>query len=317
MTSTYLDLARNLISFRTVSTDPAFQKDLLSLVSWLSQEFESHSFSVEHLTHKLINPTILATYSKNPSLPTILIYGHYDTQPAQISDGWDSDPFSLVEKNGRLYGRGIVDNKGQTAIHIASVFDLIAEGNLKYNIKFLLEGNEETGNDVLPEVLQQHKAKLAADHVIVSDGEAYASNPTLEVSLRGGFNATLKYQTANTNVHSGIYGGAIPNAAHELSKLLSKIYDPNNSVSIPGFYDSVDPITPEQLSSNSQKDSSHLLNNISSESLLCEPTYDFFTQTGLRPTIQVTGIKSGYIDPGYANIVPANAEARSLASTTL
>jgi acetylornithine deacetylase/succinyl-diaminopimelate desuccinylase-like protein len=189
---------------------------------------------------------------------------------------------------------------------------LIKEKKLKYNIKFLIEGNEETSNPDLAELMNQNKDKLKTDHVLVSDGEIVGDRPTIDISLRGGLNLALKFTTAKNNLHSGIYGGAVPSAPWELVKFLSLIYDDEQRITIPGYYQNVDPITPEQVSNNLsiQSEAEKLLKHAGVKTLLSEPNTDFFTQTGLRPTIQITGLKSGYIDSGFANIVPATAEAK-------
>lgn len=303
MTQTYHELVTKLVSYKSISTDPAFQPEITNLVTWLSAELKSRGFTLTIFRGKTTNPVILASYTSHP---TTLVYGHYDVQPAQKADGWTTDPFVLSNRAGRLWGRGVVDNKGQVAIHIATVFDLITANKLTHNVKFLIEGNEETANPDLIQLMLANKNLLKSDYILVSDGEIVGDTPTVETSLRGGFNLTLTYTTATTNVHSGLYGGAIPNAAYELTKLLSTLYDSSNVCTVPGFYDSVDPIAAPRTT----LDSKPLLANVGVKQLLTEPGFDFFIQTGLRPTIQITGIKSGYIDSGYANIIPAEAEAR-------
>ena len=309
---TYKNLLKKFVSFKSISTDPKFEGELEKTAQWLLASFKKNKFKAKLLRSSEANPVVFASYNVSPEAETVIIYGHYDVQPAEISDGWASDPFNLFESRGRLFARGVVDNKGQIITHVATVFDLIKENKLKLNVKFLIEGNEETGNDSLSKLMEKHKGELKCDFVLVSDGELASNNPTIEVSLRGGFNCTLTYITGMNNVHSGLFGGGIPNSAMELSKLLSKIYNVNNSVTFKEFYNGVDKITPEQLNNNKKllSEAGDLRKLAGVKSLLTEKGYDFFTQTGLRPTIQITGLKSGYIDQGYANIVPAVAEAR-------
>lgn len=300
------------ISFKSVSTNAAFLPEINKTASWLSDMFQKHGFKVELLKDKRCNPVVLASYCPDKSKETVLLYGHYDVQPAKQTDGWSSDPFTIVERNKRLVARGIVDNKGQTFIHIFTILKLIKENNLKYNVKFLIEGNEETSNPAMADLIEKNKAKLATDYILISDGEITPSTPTIEYSLRGGFNAKLVYTTAKNNMHSGIYGGAVPNPINELSKLLAKIYDAANTVTIAGFYDGVDDITNLQRKDNKKLmlDVQGMLDNTGVKKLVMEKGMDFHTQTGLRPTIQFSGIKGGYIEEGYANIVPAWAEVR-------
>lgn len=293
----YLELLTKLVSFKSISTDPAYQSEITKLVKWLTAEFKAHGFTTQILQGPTANLVIFASYVHNPTFPSVLIYGHYDVQPAKKNDGWNSDPFTIKTKNGRLYGRGVVDDKGQIAIHIATVFDLILQGKLAYNIKFLIEGNEETANPDLPELLKSHKSELACDYVLVSDGEIINDRPTIDASLRGGFNVKVTYTTANTNLHSGIYGGAIPNAAFELAKFVSHLKP---------FTQDVDPITSDQISNNKS-----IPVDLKSVGVKAQfGTHDFYSQTGLNPSIEITGFKSGYIDSGFANIVPSSAEVR-------
>jgi acetylornithine deacetylase/succinyl-diaminopimelate desuccinylase-like protein len=153
-------------------------------------------------------------------METVLVYGHYDVQPAAKSDGWASDPFTLTERKGRLYGRGVVDNKGQNLIHVFTVCELIKEKKLAYNVKFMIEGNEETANPDMEALVKKHKKLLKSDTIVISDGEIPGSTPTLDASLRGGFNVTVKVRTGKNNLHSGLSGGVAP---RELSPELSQI----------------------------------------------------------------------------------------------
>lgn len=308
----YKKLLSEYVALKSISTDKAFVPEIQKTVSKLSDLFKNNGFMVDILKGPNSNPVVLASHTVSKDLETVLVYGHYDVQPAAKEDGWSSDPFTLSEKNGRLIGRGVVDNKGQFLIHVYTVLELIKQNKLKYNVKFLIEGNEETANEDMGKLIAKNKAKMTCDYVMISDGELASGRPVVEYSLRGGFNLTLKYTTAKTNLHSGIFGGTIPNAAFELSKFLSKLHDSKNKVTVPGFYEGVDKITKEQVASNKKllKNKKEVFELSGAKALLMESGMDFYTQTGLRPTLQITGIKTGYIGDGYANIVPATAEAR-------
>ncbi|MEA3357044.1 MAG: M20/M25/M40 family metallo-hydrolase [Patescibacteria group bacterium] len=308
----YKQKLQKFIGIKSVSTDSKYQPEINKTVNWLKTLLKKSGFSVKTLKGPKTNPIIFGSYNKSSSTETILIYGHYDVQPASKDEGWTYDPFKMTEKNGRLLGRGVVDNKGQVLIHIHTITNLIKSGKLKYNIKFIIEGNEETGNEDFSKIIKDNKELLKCDHVVVSDGEITNDQPTIDAAFRGGSNLTVTFKTAKTSLHSGIYGGAIPNAAHELSKLIAKFYDDNNKVTIPGFYKDVDKVTKEELANN--KSISFSLKELKKmtgvKQLLTEPRYDFYTQVGLRPMITVTGLKSGYIGEGYNNIVVNTAEAR-------
>ena len=308
----YINLLKEFVSYKSISTDSAYKKDIQKTVDWLQGLFKDAGFETETYSGKTCNPVVYANYKLNPKAKTVLVYGHYDVQPAQKEDGWDSDPFTLTESSNRLIARGVVDNKGQVLTHIYTVIKLIKEGKLAYNVKFLVEGNEETANEDMPAIVKKHKAKLKANHIVVSDGEIAGDSPVIEYSLRGGFNTKLTYISGKNNLHTGIYGGTVPNAAYELSKFISKLYDPQGKIAIPGFYNDVDAVTKEQEAANKKLVSSNksIQELAGVKKLYLGKGENFYTKACLMPTIEITGIKSGYIGEGYANIIPCQAEVR-------
>ncbi|HET7098758.1 MAG TPA: M20/M25/M40 family metallo-hydrolase [Patescibacteria group bacterium] len=309
----YKKLLKEFVAFKSVSTDPKFLPEIGKTVEWLKNLLTKNGFMVEIWKGKSCNSVVFAqqTFTDN-SLPTLLIYGHYDVQPAEKSDGWKSEPFDLVEEKGKLIGRGAADNKGQILAHIVTAINLLKDKKLAYNVKFLIEGNEETSNPDLAVLMKVNKKKLACDILMVSDGELTNDKPTIEISLRGGFNCTLNFKTGKNNLHSGLAGGAVPNAAIELNKFLGKLYMPDGSISFKDFYKNIDRVDKSQLENNKklQSEAKNISKLMGVKTLLLQKSKDFFTQTGLNSTIQITGIKTGYIDTGYANIVPAEAEVR-------
>ncbi|MFH1648345.1 MAG: M20/M25/M40 family metallo-hydrolase, partial [Patescibacteria group bacterium] len=233
-------------------------------------------------------------------------------QPADKKDGWDSDPFEVVEKDGRLVARGIEDNKGQVLVHIFTIGELIKEGKLKKNVKFFIEGNEETANAEIVDVIRENQELLRCNYVLISDGEISNENPAIDVSFRGGVNMKVILETAKNDVHSGLFGGAFPNAAMELSTLISKFYDTNNRIAIDGFYKDVQEPTKEELDNNAsiEFDLEKIKKDTGIKALKMEKDLDFYTQTGLLPMLTVTGFKSGFIGEGFNNIVPCRAECK-------
>lgn len=308
----YKKLLGEYIAFKSISTDDAYKHEMLKTASWLIETLQNYGFKTKLLKGKFCNPIVFAEYVVNKKFETVLIYGHYDVQPAEKTDGWKADPFILADTGKKLVARGVVDNKGQNLIHIIAIGELIKQGKLKYNIKFMIEGNEETANPDIPTIVAKNKKLLQSDYIMISDGEIQGNSPTIEASLRGGFSMTVTYTTGKTNLHSGLFGGAIPNAAHELTKLVASLYDKNNKVVVPGFYDGLNNI--DNVTKNAHiklhGNGKHIVKLAGVQTLCTEKGCDFYTQTGLRPTIQATGIKTGYIGDGYANIVPAMAEAR-------
>ena len=259
----YLKMLGEFVSFKTVSTDSSFQKDMGKAVSWLTRLFKANSFKVTIITGKSHNPIIIAKYTTNQKLKTILVYGHYDVQPADKEDGWKSDPFTLIKRADKYIARGVIDNKGQVLAHMSAVFEAIKNDTLAYNVTFIIEGNEESGNPSLSGIIKKNKKLLDCDLVIISDGEMKGMNPTLDVSFRGGGNMRVVYETHSNDRHSGLFGGLVPNPALELSRMLSKI-ETGNDISF----------------------------------------------GGLRQTIEISGLTSGYTGSGFKNIIPGKAEAR-------
>lgn len=309
--NTYKKLLSEFITHKSVSTDPQFQAGIQSTAEYLHEIFTSAGFESE-IVENYDNPVVLARFEANPKAQTVLVYGHYDVQPAELEDGWDSNPFELTETEDKLIARGTIDNKGQIMIHIATVLDLIKKNELKYNATFMIEGNEETGSPNLEQFVHDYKEKLTSDYILISDGEIVGNHPILEVGFRGVMNATLEFRTAVTELHSGLVGGSVPNAAHEMSRFLAGLHKDLNKVQIPGFYDDVQEPTQEQLDNNRTIPftSEDYLNITGTKYYFTESDYDIYTQTGLRPSLEVTGLHSGYTGVGYKNGVPPTAVAK-------
>lgn len=305
----FTQLLQEYIGFRSVSTDPAFASQIEAQVKWLTTLLGKNGFNVRILRGPATNPVVFAEYHQSNKLETKLIYGHYDVQPAATSDGWKNDPFILREENGRYIGRGVVDNKGQNLIHIFNAIKLIKSNNLGCNLKFLIEGNEETGNPDLANMVLEHEELLQCDTIIISDGEILGDTPTIEESLRGGGNLTLTFKSTENDLHSGLYGSGVPSSVKELVAFLSKMLPTNGHVTIPGFYDDVDQITPEQFERN--KKLFQLENPLkagTAKKLIGK--YDFHTMVGIWPAMEISGIQSGYVGEGYKNIIPGEATVK-------
>ncbi len=306
MLDEYEKVAAQLVALKSVSADPSCKEDIKKTAEFLKELLASYGFDVK-LIDGYGNPFVLGSYMVNPKLETCLIYGHYDVQPADKEDGWDSDPFTLTEKNGRYYGRGIMDDKCQFLIHVLTIGKLIKEKKLNYNIKFLFEGEEELGSPHIEQFVKDYTKELVCDFVMLSDGEMITDKPTLELGNRGIVNMTVTIKTSDLDLHSGIYGGASPNANHELAKLIAGLFDKNNRLTIPGFYDDVEGI---EEGYKIPFDLEEYKNNTGTRALLTEPEYDFFTQTGLRPSLTVTGMYGGYIKEGHKTTIPPQATAK-------
>jgi acetylornithine deacetylase/succinyl-diaminopimelate desuccinylase-like protein len=311
MLDQYKKLLQEAVRLQSVSTSSQYQEQIKQMVAWYKNLFEQNQFSVK-VIEGYDNPIILASYAADPSYKTVLIYGHYDVQPASKDEGWDNEPFELAERDGRLIARGAIDNKGQVLAHLVNVFELLKGKNLRYNVKFMIEGNEETGSPHLEGFIQDNQELLKTDFVMISDGEISGGVPNLEVAFRGGFNSALTISVGTQDLHSGLYGSAAPNAIHELSKVVASLHDSENKIAIPGFYDNVLPVTKEILDNNktipfSQEEYQRITTR---KAMLAQDNYDFYTQTGLLPAIEVSGIQAGYMGQGYRNAIPGQASAK-------
>lgn len=300
----YLSLVKEYVSFRSISTiDSA--GEINKTVNWLNQLFQSNGFSSE-IIKGFDNPVIITEKVIDPTFPTVLIYGHYDVQPASKSE-WGNDPFRVRNENGKLYARGIVDNKGQMLVHLVSVLQLLKENRLKYNIKFLVEGNEETGSPNIGKLLQKYRSKLKSDFILVSDSALLKNHPTIEMSLRGVFNTTLTLKTSNKDLHSGLFGGAVPNSAYVASEFISRLKNEAGLINIDGFYDKVE--EPSKVNLELTKKIPFNINEFTkltgTKASILEDGYNIYSQVGLRPTMEVTGLESGYTGVGYRNSIPS------------
>jgi acetylornithine deacetylase/succinyl-diaminopimelate desuccinylase-like protein len=303
--SEYKSLFKQFLAFKSVSTDPNRKKEIEACVDFLRELFVSNDFQIKIIREEDTNPILYTSKIINHLYKTILIYGHYDVQPALIEDGWEHDPFQLREQNGRLSGRGAIDNKGQLLVHIYNVFELMKAGKLLYNIIFLIEGNEETGSARLHSIIKENKAHLNSDLILISDGTLSSSNPVIEISLRGHAGGILKLNTANSNVHSGIYGNSIPNANHELTKLIGKMFGKKDKINIPLFNTK---ITEKAVYDRNSKD--EIRRKLGLKETFIPTRNNFHSFNGLAPALIVTGIKGGYIEAGFSNIVSNEAEAK-------
>lgn len=306
----FLELLKEYVSFESVSTDRSFRPQIKKQVDWLKNLFEKKHFKVTILKGEKTNPVVFAEYHVADDLPTTMVYGHYDVQPAEIRDGWGHDPFCLYETtDGRVSGRGVVDNKGQNLIHMYTAFKLISEDRLGCNLKFLIEGNEETMNDELAGLIEANRELLSCDEIIVSDGEILGDTPTIEESLRGGGNLTLTFKTAENDLHSGLYGSGVPSAIKEMVAFLAKTLKTNGTVVMTDFYKSVDNITQEQTIRNEKLTEIDNPEKSGVVKSLIGP-HDFHTMVGLWPAVEISGITSGYAGIGYKNIIPGLATAK-------
>lgn len=283
-------------------------------------EFVAASLRVAGLENIEIIPTaghplVYADWLHAPGKPTVLCYGHYDVQPPDPLDEWVTPPFEPTVRNGNVYARGSADDKGQMYSQIKAVEALQAvNGTLPVNLKFLIEGEEEVGGESIAKYVAENAAKLKADVALVSDTELYAEGiPTLCIGLRGLIYTEIEARGPSRDLHSGLYGGAAPNAVFGLVELLSKLKDAGGHIRIPGMYDDVRPPSPAEKHSWSIlpfDEKEFLKNEVGSSRLTGEPGYSVFERTWARPTLEVHGIAGGFTAAGAKTVIPAKATAK-------
>jgi acetylornithine deacetylase/succinyl-diaminopimelate desuccinylase-like protein len=261
------------------------------------------------------HPLVYADWLHAPGKPTVLCYGHFDVQPPDPLELWESPPFEPAERNGNLYARGSADDKGQVFSHIKAMEAIKAiYGRVPVNVKFLIEGEEEVGGLSVAEYVAANPAKLKADVALVSDTEMYAPGlPTLNIGLRGLVYMEIEARGPMRDLHSGLYGGAAPNAVFGLIELLSKAKDANGHIQIPGIYDDVESPSAEEKESWIHlpfDEDEYLKTEVGSTELTGEPGYSVFERTWARPTFEVHGIAGGFTGAGAKTVIPAKATAK-------
>jgi acetylornithine deacetylase/succinyl-diaminopimelate desuccinylase-like protein len=261
------------------------------------------------------HPLVYADWLHAPGKPTVLCYGHFDVQPPDPLELWESPPFEPAERNGNLYARGSADDKGQMFSHIKAMEAIKAiYGRVPVNVKFLIEGEEEVGGLSVAEYVAANPAKLSADVALVSDTEMYAPGlPTLNIGLRGLVYMEIESRGPMRDLHSGLYGGAAPNAVFGLIELLSRAKDANGHIQIPGIYADVEAPSPEEKASWEHlpfDEDEYLKTEVGSTELTGEPGYSVFERTWARPTFEVHGIAGGFTGAGAKTVIPAKAVAK-------
>lgn len=306
---TFIQLLQKYVGYPSISTDSRFAKEVKNVQAFLVALFKENGFDMAYsVSIGEKNSGVIAKCTIDPKAETVLVYGHYDVQPVD-NNGWKAGPFEVYEEDGRLYGRGIMDNKGQLAMHMATIFDLLKAGSLKYNVTFFIEGGEEISSPDIVEFVENHEVALGCDYVLISDGELLAGEkPVIEASLRGCINFRLDFSTAPSDQHSGTYGGILPSALTEMAKLVPNIL-PHN---IKGFLHNVEEPDDKIVKGLIAVEENEVLKVTQAKELV---RYNYWShlpievQIGFMPSITVTGFSGGYVGEGSRNSVPSKAYA--------
>lgn len=303
---------KNFVAFPSVSTDPAFKQSLNLCRLFLEEHLRELGVAARRLSTGGV-PAIYAHVPGPRGSPTLLIYGHYDVQPALREDGWDTDPFVMTESDGRWYARGVADNKGPCLALLKAVQCCIKGGGLPVGVKLLIEGEEEMASKNLERCIDDNKALLKADSVLISDSLWIApETPSLCYGLRGIIYAFIRVRGPAVDLHSGVHGGVVANPHVKLAHLLSGMVRPDGSVALEGFYDGVKPLSEDERKQFGRVplEVEEYRQRLGVEELLVEDKVSLLARRWAEPTLEVHGITGGYTGPGAKTIVPAYAEAK-------
>ena len=332
----FVEELKALLRIPSISTDPARVGDVRRAAQFCAEELrrigmqgvrlietsEIESMVAEArgparlVPARLGHPLVYAEWMGAQGRPTVLCYGHYDVQPAEPMEEWKSPPFEPTERDGNLYARGAVDDKGQMWMHVKALESLMAagDGKLPVNVRVILEGEEEVGGEGIARFVREHGEELKADVALVSDTEMFAPElPTLCVGLRGMIYTEIEARGARSDLHSGMYGGAAPNPFVALAQIIAKLKDEEGRILIPGIYDRVQAPTEEELKAWRAlpfEEEVYRVAEVGSKELTGEPGYSVLERTWARPTLDVHGMPGGFTGAGAKTVIPARAVAK-------
>jgi len=315
----YLKQLIELLKIPSISADPSYTADVRKASVWVGNSLKEAGCDNIEIIATPGHPIVYAEKILNADFPTVLVYGHYDVQPPDPIELWDSPPFEPVIKKtpihpeGAIFARGACDDKGQMFMHIKAIELLLENNKLDCNVKFMIEGEEEVGSDNLEKFIKENKEKLKSDIILISDtGIGNVKKPAITTGLRGLSYMEVMVQGPNRDLHSGLYGGTVANPINILSKMIASLHDEKNRVVIPGFYDKVEEISmsdrKEMNTFNS--DDEEFIASIGIDATYGEEGYTTHERKSIRPTLDVNGVWGGYTGAGAKTVIPSKAFAK-------
>lgn len=302
-----------LLRIPSVSTDPAYREDVLRCADWLAAHLREIGMKPEVMPTAGY-PVVYAEHIVDPALPTVLIYGHYDVQPPEPLELWTTPAFEPTLRDGNIYARGATDDKGQFFSHIKGLeAHLKVSGQPPVNVKVLIEGEEEIGSPNLRPFLEANRERLACDAVLISDTSMHApGRPAVMVGLRGLAYVEVSVRGPSHDLHSGLYGGAVPNPINALAQMIARLHDADGRVAIPGFYDNVHELSDDERAALRAlaQDERAFCDEVGIPLSTGEQGYDHLERTTTRPTLDCNGIWGGYIGSGAKTVLPSEAHAK-------
>ena len=309
----FLDELFELLRIPSVSTAPKFKNDVRRAAEFVRQKLEEAEVDQVEIHETEGHPIVYAEKMVDSKAPTVLVYGHYDVQPADPLDLWDSPPFEPEIRDGKIYARGACDDKGQMYMHIKALETMQAQEHIPCNIKFLVEGEEEIGSDHLSPFVEANREMLEADVVLISDtGIISNEHPSITVGLRGMSYLEVEVTGPNRDLHSGMYGGTVANPINVLCKMIASLKDEQGRITIPGFYDKVVTLSDKERQeiNRAPHDDEEYKRRLEVDELAGEAGYTTPERIGIRPTLDVNGIWGGYIEEGAKTVLPSKAHAK-------
>jgi len=310
-----LDELLEWLRIPSISTLPEHKSDMERAAGYVKAALETAGMTRTELIHRAEHPMVYGEWLGAPGKPTLLLYGHYDVQPPDPLEEWVSPPFEPQIRNDNIYARGATDDKGQTWILVKAVEWLMQrDGRLPVNVRFLIEGEEECGGEAVSRYVGEKPAQLAADAAVICDSEMFAPGlPSICTGLRGIVYGELHVEGARQDLHSGVYGGVAPNPLMAVAEILTALKDRDGHILIPGFYDRVVEPAPAEKEAWARlpfDEKEYLEKEIGATQLTGEPGLTVFDRTWARPTLEVHGIRGGFIGEGAKTVIPARAVAK-------
>ncbi len=309
----FLEEMLELLRIPSVSAQTEHKEDMRRCAEMVKQRLLDAGADKAVIMETDGHPVVFGEKIIDPAKPTVLVYGHYDVQPAEPLELWHSGPFEPVIKDGKVYARGSADDKGQFYMHVKAMEILIQTNSLNNNIKFLIEGEEEIGSPNLGKFVGENKKLLKTDVILISDSALLSmENPSLDTGVRGLSYIEVEVTAANRDLHSGIYGGAVANPITILAKMIASCHDENNHITIPGFYDAVLEASAAEraLMANAPYNEEEYKKDLGVTELWGEKGYTTNERTGIRPTLEINGIWGGYEGEGAKTVLPSKATAK-------
>jgi acetylornithine deacetylase/succinyl-diaminopimelate desuccinylase-like protein len=303
----------DLLRIPSISARSEHKPDMLTCAAAVRQSLLDAGADTADVYPTDGHPVVVGQKMVDPSKPTVLVYGHYDVQPADPLNLWNSGPFDPVIKDGKIYARGSADDKGQFFMHVKAFETMVRTSGLPTNVKFIIEGEEEVGSPSLGKFIAANRDLLKADVILISDTSMLGMDtPSIDIGVRGLSYIQVEVTGPNRDLHSGIYGGAVANPITMLAKMIASCHDENNHITIPGFYDKVLEVSPAErkLLAQAPYDEAAYMRDLGVKALWGEKGYSTNERTGIRPTLELNGIWGGYTGEGSKTVLPSKAFAK-------